>query len=316
MTYCTGIQFGWLNGEHTWQTPSTMGTADTNGTANTYVEDCTFLNSWIGSMDFSDNVRAVVRHCTFKNAAIYCHGQDSSPFGPRHWEIYNNTWHFDHPAVSSEYLQDWMTMRGGTGVVFGNEFPLIDLGYTKKPSVLLCVYGISMDPCYTQYPVPRQVGQSWKGTGGYSYPEKPDNGTGYYTDPIYIWDNTGSGSKAPYLVDLNWLNDECGNGMKISDFVKEGRDYVLGAKPGYTPYTYPHPLRAALGGGGPGPSPTATPPGPTPTPPQPTPSPTSTPTPPQPTPTPPPEQGATYQRWLNEESEWIRTHPPTPDQQR
>jgi hypothetical protein len=68
--------------------------------------------------------------------------------------------------------------------------------------------------------------------------------------------------------------------------------------------------------GAPAPTPTATPtPNPTATatpPPEPSPTPPPEPT-PTPAPTPPPAQGATYQKWLNEESEWIRTHPPTPD---
>jgi hypothetical protein len=260
-------------------------------------------------MDFHDNTRAVVRHCTFKNSTIYTHGQDTALFGLRHFEIYNNTWHFDNKVSSYEYLQCWVILRGGTGVIFGNEFPVINLGYAQKPSILMAVYGITQDPCYTHYPVPRQVGQSWKGTGGYSYPERPDNGTGYYTDPVYIWDNTGSGSSSQYLVGLNWLNDGCGHGLKIGDFVKEGRDYVFGPRPGYTPYTYPHPLRTALGGGGP----TPTPPQPTPSAtPQPTvsPSPTAT---PQPTATPP--AGETYRKWLDNLASWIRQHPAVPDHQ-
>ena len=60
-----------------------------------------------------------------------------------------------------------------------------------------------------------------------------------------------------------------------------------------------------------GPSPTPTP-APTPTPtPTPTPGPSPTPTPgPSPTPTP----AVTYEKWIEDQNNWIRAHPPTPDQ--
>jgi parallel beta-helix repeat protein len=288
-TFATGIEFEWINGANTWTTLSTMGTADTSGANNTYVEDCTFLNGWIAGMDFADNARTVIRNNTFRDTSIYCHGQDSSPYGPRHYEIYNNTFIYD--ATPSPYplnLQDWMTLRGATGVIWGNVFPQIP----ARSSVLMLIYGLFMSPCYTLYPVPRQIGQTWVGNGGYSYPQNPSDGSGYGTDPLYIWNNTGSGAVA---VSANQIPDNCGNNELISNFIVLGRDYILNSKPGYTPYPYPHPLRASVS-----PSPTPTPsPSPTPTPtptpaPTPTPSPSPTPTPsPIPTPTPTPSPTVT-----------------------
>jgi hypothetical protein len=52
-------------------------------------------------------------------------------------------------------------------------------------------------------------------------------------EPIYFWGNTIDGAPAtpePY------------NGAEA--FIKLGRDYFNTAKPGYVPYTYPHPLRS------------------------------------------------------------------------
>lgn len=78
------------------------------------------------------------------------------------------------------------------------------------------------------YPVPAQIGQNY-------------NGTAYFTDPIYIWGNTGA---QEMNADWGWGNP-CG--LTFSDFWQEGRDYVLGtAKPSYTAYTYPHPLVDAV----------------------------------------------------------------------
>jgi hypothetical protein len=267
-TFATGIEFEYINGTSAWATPSTMGMADINGTANTYVEDCTFLNGWIAGMDFADNAKTVIRNNTFKDTAIYCHGQDSSPYGPRHYEIYNNTFVYDaSPSPYPLNLQDWITLRGATGVVFGNVFPTIPF---HQASVLMMIYRIFESPCYTQYPVPRQIGQTWVGDGGYSYPQLPSDGTGYGTDPLYVWNNNSGTGQLP--ADVDQLPDNCGHNLQISNFIMQGRDYVLSAKPGYKPYPYPHPLRSSAG--------------PTPTP-SPTPTPTPTPT-PSPTPTPAP----------------------------
>jgi len=58
---------------------------------------------------------------------------------------------------------------------------------------------------------------------------------------------------------MGWDNysDQCGNGLLGENFIVQGRDFIVGkAKPGYTPYTYPHPLRTGVA---PGPTPASTP---------------------------------------------------------
>ncbi len=254
--FAGGIQFKYTN-SGTWKTPSTMGTADTSGTANTYVEDCTFTGMFLGCIDFDDNSRTVVRHCKFDNSAIYSHGQDTSPDGARHWEVYNNTFIYNASGSPSGFpkitfplnLQDWFTIRGGTGIIADNQFDNI---LYKNIAVQFNVYSINRAsnsiPCQTSYPAPRQVGQTWIGSKGYSYANAPVDGGGYATDPVYIWGNTGSATQSPIFVGLNqYLPDECGNGQRIENYVKAGRDYILGAqKPGYARYTYPHPLRSTV----------------------------------------------------------------------
>jgi hypothetical protein len=64
-----------------WTANDTMGLADTNGTANCYVEDCTFNEMHLQALDFSDNSRVVVRHCTFNNSGFASHGLDSGLLG-------------------------------------------------------------------------------------------------------------------------------------------------------------------------------------------------------------------------------------------
>lgn len=81
-------------------------------------------------------------------------------------------------------------------------------------------------PCQTSYP-----GTHWPGFGG--------NGTSQASDPMYFWNNTGT-----MAVSANDQTDECGNGLRTANFILSGRDYFNGtAKPGYTKYPYPHPLR-------------------------------------------------------------------------
>ena len=295
------------DGADTFKATSTMGTLDTTGTKNCYVEDSTFTDVGVGySLDVSDSARVVIRHCTFTNSYIGSHGQESSPYGMRHGEVYDCT--FVVNSSDNSRTQGAVAIRGGTWVLFDNTWAN-NPGKSPVSFEVKALRRQTILGCPTQYPIPRQVGQGWSGgQGSYSYPQYPANGSGYVTDPVYIWNNQGDQS-----IYMNSAEpDACGNGLTTAQFMQKNRDYFLSAKPGYTPYPYPHPLRT---GGGPGPTPTPTPPQPTPTPPQPTPTPSATPTPtptppPQPTPTPPP---ATYEHWIKEQNDWIRQHPPEPD---
>ncbi|MBV8587523.1 MAG: hypothetical protein JO308_14630 [Verrucomicrobia bacterium] len=232
----SGIGFKPTELNSSWKTNSTMGTADVKGTANTYVEDCTFKDLFLQAMDFDDNSRTVVRHCTFDNSAITSHGQDTSPAGARHWEVYNNVFTFTPSGGGYPLnLNYFFYVRGGTGIIANNVIPHIgSQAWGQKSDVSLTVFNIRRSSqfvsCQTKYPAARQIGQSWQ------------NGAAV-TDPIYIWGNTGTGNHDhPGIIDYE--PDQCGNGQHSADYIKAGRDYVTGsAKPGYTEYPYPHPLR-------------------------------------------------------------------------
>ena len=223
-----------------WTSDDTMGMVDSNGTTNTYVEDCTFNEMALQALDFDDNSRVVIRHCTFNNSGFSSHGLDSSPYGMRQWEVYDNTFIFSTSGRSMGgnpfplNINWWFYCRGGTGVIFNNVMPDISSEqWGNKGSIVFTVFNIRRTSayigCQTTWQALHQVGQGYKG--------------GLVLDPVYVWGNTG-GTNYNTLNCNDWQPDQCGDGLTSSEFIKQNRDvYLETAKPGYTPYTYPHPLR-------------------------------------------------------------------------
>jgi hypothetical protein len=270
-----------------WDTPDTYGSEDTTGLANTYIENCAFYDG--ATANFDDNSRVVARYCTFQEADLTSHGQETSPYGAREWEIYNNKFTYLRSGTGPSgntyplNIQTWFLGRGGSGVICNNAMD--DIPYNKN-GITLTVFSINRSDsitCQTGYPAARQTGQGWSASSKapFGNPVIKQDGTGDVTEGVYIWNNTGSETTDPNYVGLDQYSpDDCGNGELVTNFLKEGRDYFVGtAKPNYTPYEYPHPLHTAYAVGGATPPPTPRPtPTPTPTP-NPTPTPTATPTP-------------------------------------
>lgn len=219
-----------------WTTASTMGTSDLNGTANVYIENNTFKKIIAQAIDVDDNMRAVIRYNTFDNSGFVYHGADTSPSGARHVEVYDNNFVFTLTGPEYDYplnINWWTFVRGGTGIWTDNVMPdIVSQQWGAKSKIHMTVQNLRRNagpyPCWKVYPAPHQIGQS-------------HNGSTAITDPMYIWNNTGSTSQAPGVSDYD--PDECGTGMLVTNFVKSGRDYVVGTpKPRYSKYTYPHPL--------------------------------------------------------------------------
>jgi hypothetical protein len=219
--------------EKSWSSASSLGSKDTGGKLNHYIEDNTFYGGTNQGIDADDAVRVVYRHNVLTYSSFNTHGRATSPVGVRHFEVYENT--FKHMGGTSQLAnQNWaIWIRGGTGVIADNTIDDIAGSYWgNKQELKLTIRGAEdarpQGSCAkTSYPVPHQIGQS-------------HDGTGYVTDPLYLWGNKGTlGISAGW----NW-----GNPCKLSfaDFFKWGRDAVKSAKPkpGYKPYTYPHPLRS------------------------------------------------------------------------
>jgi hypothetical protein len=99
-------------------------------------------------------------------------------------------------------------IRGGGGVIWGNTWNGVSHGvvlYLETPPLLKAL---------TAYAALDQIGNP---------------------NDLYIWGNVSSGDQV-YMNPASVLNG-------IVYWLQEKRDYFLTAKPGYTPYTYPHPIR-------------------------------------------------------------------------
>jgi hypothetical protein len=246
-----------------WTTASTMGTADTTGESNLYVEDNTFTKVLQAVLDPDDNCRIVIRHNTFDNSAMASHGADTSTFGNRHLELYDNTFiftnHGDCDGSQTANVPYFIFLRGGTGVITDNTGlqNMSSCAWGNKPALNMTVMNLQRNagpnPCWgintsggAKYHAPRQIGFGYvtgRGTDGNG---RTNDQLTYVGDsePLYIWNQ----SFTPVLSDYG--SEGSGGGCTgtpdvTKNYLVSGRDYFVGtAKPGYAKYTYPHPLRS------------------------------------------------------------------------
>ena len=125
------------------------------------------------------------------------------------------------------------------------------------------------NPCWgagtsggARYYAPRQVGMGYvtgKGTSGLGSTKDSITYVGD-SEPAYIWGNSRQPLSNVSVSDYG--GSECTNPDRSANYIVAGRDYFNGtAKPGWTPYTYPHPFIQGiqLGSGGPTSQPTPVP---------------------------------------------------------
>ena len=222
-----------------------------------YVEDCTFIGQGTaGVMDGTWGGRFVFRHNTVTDAFLGMHGTEGQRFrGLRSFEIYQNT--FRYPDIR---IFCCLYIRSGTGVIWGNTVTAGSGDHGAANFVLAACYR-------QQQPQPQPWGvvngsNPWDGNqqpDGYPAIDQVGRGTcldqirgdkpmNQTTDqatwprnqpePVYVWSN-------------NWTppNDPGSYIGSQASVVRLGRDIIDNGNtpmPGYTPYTYPHPLTKGL----------------------------------------------------------------------
>jgi hypothetical protein len=221
------------DGAEDWSSALTLGTADF-----LFVEDNIFnFNDDYAStkhpvMDMDEGGRQVFRHNTVTHGLWETHDKARSGLvSANAFEIYSNSF------TTSTNQWKGLDVSAGTGVIWGNTFTgdfsyaigAIDYKTSDPRSVLACDGSDPADqntPGQTGWRCQYQIGSMGEGVTAYGY-------------PLYTWSNTGNGSA---------VGMECTAGC---GHVQSGRDYINNGsvpKPGYAPYTYPHPLQ--LGGSG------------------------------------------------------------------
>jgi hypothetical protein len=184
------------------------------GTANAVFVEDNFFDLNRHCVAATNGANYVARYNTVKDnyqntGSFDAHGLSPAwPRGTRSVELYGNT--------VSDSIKRWAgaQIRGGSGVIWGNTWNGVSHGvvlYLETPP--------SSHPL-TTYPALDQIGNP---------------------DDLYVWNNTSSGDQI-YVNPTSPTGVAVPNG--ISYWLQPGRDYFATAKPGYTPYAYPHPLRA------------------------------------------------------------------------
>jgi hypothetical protein len=217
-------------GDAKWKEPLSLGSSNA-----VYVEDCIFdfgHSANDGAIDCYAGGSYVFRHNTVVNMEMGSHGLDSvantrSTFSV---EIYDNTYTADMSVFRAIYL------RGGTGVVFNNTFSSnyqIALQVANYRTCLPYSWGL----CDGANP----LDGNQPGMQGYPCRDQIGRATNQTLQPFYEWNNTKNGTNVNVSV---YIHSGCSNPSPL-DHIKENRDYYNDTpRPGYTPYTYPHPLAA------------------------------------------------------------------------
>jgi hypothetical protein len=222
-----------------WRDASTWGMEDANGDQNLYIEDSTFINIYNQAVDCDDNCRLTVRHSIMRNTQMLTHGTTSLQ-GGRQTEFHDNQFQYrTHAAngsgITTINLNRYFWSRAGTHRFTDNSFENItSMDWGNKTELVIMDESLTRSgagaPCQSTYP-----GTHWSGQGA--------NGTSQVTDPVRIWNNTGT-----WTWGTNDQADGCGNGLSTANFFLLNRDIFLSAPANYTKFTYPHPLRTGISG--------------------------------------------------------------------
>jgi hypothetical protein len=228
-------------GDGSWSSPTSFGTENF-----TFFEDNTMSydgNSHYAFFDAFGGARYVVRHNTITKGWVEAHGTDSTQRyrGTRAVEIYNNT------LTGNDTMNYLINMRSGVVLAHNNTAT----GYQTSPKLELANYRAGTS--YIPWGMANGASPWDKNVGGIAVTvlDQPcvSGGSPISGDPPVLPWSSGQNNQ---VVDAcyAWNNKE--DGIPVPFHVANS-NIVLGVhffntpKPGYTPYTYPHPL--TTGGG-------------------------------------------------------------------
>ncbi len=261
-----------------WNTAGYWGALDTTGQNNVYIETSDF-HAYLLASDNDEGARTVYRYNTFNNAGLGGHGADTGPFGARYFELYNNVMVFNGYNTGATFpMNQWDYVRGGSFVVYNNTIPALQsTDYGTKSDLNLTVMNLQRNSnAVTQltcwgagngtagYFAPHQVGRGYingtsstliGGVGAATEITYSPAGYGFSvlqsvgdSEPGYIWGNSrvplGNTGISDYGLGNSNSCPSSPTPATSANYILSGRDYFNGtaAKPGYTPFTYPHPL--------------------------------------------------------------------------
>ena len=207
-----------------------------------YAEDNNFyFNVHANAIDANTGTRYVFRNNFVEAGYIEAHSVQGTNRGTRRWEIYDN-----QINNNGSYIWYPFRMRGGTGVIFGNNIS----GHWTNTGIAfdnvrdyadvgpgLCNGSVSgwdgNVAGQDGWPCRDQIG---RGKDNVQWDDNPLQNHSQTSEPAYVWNNLYDGIE----VSVKKVNT---GGF---DHIQEGRDYFDGImKPGYKPYIYPHPLTTA-----------------------------------------------------------------------
>jgi hypothetical protein len=258
---------GTYAGTTSWSLPLDLG-----GPTAIYVEDCTinYGSGWAPYMNDSwGGGRLVFRYNNLSRPIFQTHGARGNIRGGLKLEVYGNT------MISDGIAWDRIAqIRSGTGVFFNN----IISGYQYQRATIddprVCDTGASNFGgwCDGTSAWDGNLGSSGTGDSGWPCLDMPGRGTTSSlmpggiqpSEPYYAWRNgpeagcrAGVGTCTPQEVFVcSWGYEKCSPGPPTTcDYVRvfpaqsphaggvyDAYNNGLTPKPGYTPYTYPHPL--------------------------------------------------------------------------
>lgn len=228
---------GLTYGDGSFQAVYTPGSADA-----IYIEDNIF--NYVNPieqvskavLDALGGARVVFRYNNVINSYLFTHGYETNGRlrGPRALEVYNNTFSQNPIDWNGPYA---IILRGGTAIITNNTIDSVNNKYNAFVQMYIKRLENPCSGCQSSC----DGSQSQDGNTipiGYACRDQVGRGldfgftTSQALEPIYIWGNTLQGVEPMYHNNVP------------AGYITEGIEYILSNLSGFTPYTYPHPLRA------------------------------------------------------------------------